>query len=176
MEECTMSMISKWESLLTESKGGVLDLLIDQDLRSLSAYIISRACFGSSYAQGKSTFVKLRAMQEVMSKPSLLFGLPNIRWLPTKSNREIRRLKKEVENLILKVVKDRQEESLKDGKNSKDLLQMILESADADNELHQYIRTTTRGAEILSMVSSQLKDKQQEHEKFLQFLALSKRH
>ncbi|KAK9222145.1 hypothetical protein WN944_010577 [Citrus x changshan-huyou] len=36
--------------------------------------------------------------------------------------------------------------------------------------------TTTRGAEILSMVSSQLKDKQQEHEKFLQFLALSKRH
>lgn len=81
-----------------------------------------------------------------------------------------------MEDLILKVVKDRQEESLKDGKNSKDLLQMILESADADNELHQYIRTTTRGAEILSMVSSQLKDKQQEHEKFLQFLALSKRH
>ncbi|KAH9782025.1 hypothetical protein KPL71_008711 [Citrus sinensis] len=36
--------------------------------------------------------------------------------------------------------------------------------------------TTTRGAEILSMVSSQLKDKQQKHEKFLQFLALSKRH
>ncbi|KDO64199.1 hypothetical protein CISIN_1g022822mg [Citrus sinensis] len=83
-------------------------------------------------------------MQEVMSKPSLLFGLPNIRWLPTKSNREIRRLKKEVEDLILKVVKDRQEESLKDGKNSKDLLQMILESADADNELHQYIHKTDR--------------------------------
>lgn len=79
MEECTMSMISKWESLLTESKGGVLDLLIDQDLRSLSADIISRACFGSSYAQGKNIFLKLRAMQEVMSKPSLLFGLPNIR-------------------------------------------------------------------------------------------------
>ncbi|KAJ4730197.1 nuclear pore complex protein [Melia azedarach] len=36
--------------------------------------------------------------------------------------------------------------------------------------------TTTRGAEILSMVSSQLKDKQQKHEKFLQFLALSKCH
>ncbi|KAH9673506.1 cytochrome P450 714A1 [Citrus sinensis] len=144
MEGCTMSMISKWQSLLTESKGGVLDLLIDQDLRSLSADIISRACFGSSYAQGKSIFLKLRAMQEVMSKPNLLFGLPNIRWLPTQSNREIRRLKKEVEDLILKVVKDRQEESLKDGKNSKDLLQMILESADADNELHQYIHKTDR--------------------------------
>lgn len=36
--------------------------------------------------------------------------------------------------------------------------------------------TTTRGAEILSMVSSQLKDKQQKHGKFLQFLALSNCH
>ncbi|PKI64225.1 hypothetical protein CRG98_015412 [Punica granatum] len=38
--------------------------------------------------------------------------------------------------------------------------------------------TTTRGAEILSMavVSTQLKDKQQKHQKFLQFLALSKGH
>lgn len=38
--------------------------------------------------------------------------------------------------------------------------------------------TTTRGAEIVSMtiVSTQLMDKQQKHEKFLQFLALSKCH
>lgn len=38
--------------------------------------------------------------------------------------------------------------------------------------------TTTRGAEILAMavVSSQLLDKQQKHQKFLQFLALSKCH
>ncbi|CAN0897487.1 Nuclear pore complex protein NUP133 [Linum grandiflorum] len=38
--------------------------------------------------------------------------------------------------------------------------------------------TTTRGVEIISMsiVSSQLMDKQQKHEKFLQFLALSKCH
>ncbi|TXG55512.1 hypothetical protein EZV62_020768 [Acer yangbiense] len=36
--------------------------------------------------------------------------------------------------------------------------------------------TTTRGAEILSMVSTQLVDKQQKHNRFLQFLALSKCH
>nr|GFA12052.1 hypothetical protein [Tanacetum cinerariifolium] len=38
--------------------------------------------------------------------------------------------------------------------------------------------TTTRGAEIvaLSVVSTQLLDKQQKHQKFLQFLALSKCH
>ncbi|KAJ0052167.1 hypothetical protein Pint_01861 [Pistacia integerrima] len=36
--------------------------------------------------------------------------------------------------------------------------------------------TTTRGAEIVSMVSTQLRDKQQKHNKFLQFLALSKCH
>lgn len=36
--------------------------------------------------------------------------------------------------------------------------------------------TTTRGAEIVSMISTQLRDKQQKHNKFLQFLALSKCH
>ncbi|KAJ4839202.1 hypothetical protein Tsubulata_048013 [Turnera subulata] len=36
--------------------------------------------------------------------------------------------------------------------------------------------TTTRGAEILAMTHNQLMDKQQKHEKFLQFLALSKCH
>ncbi|XP_031271574.1 cytochrome P450 714A1-like [Pistacia vera] len=145
MEECTMAMVKTWEIRLIESQGGVADLMIDQDLRSLSADIISRACFGSSYSQGKNIFAKLRVMQEAMSKPSLLFGLPNLKFLPTKSNREIWRLKREVEELILKVVKDRQEESQKDtGIYGKDLLEMILESAATDTELQKSTHDTHR--------------------------------
>lgn len=51
-----------------------------------------------------------------------------LRYLPTKSNREARALEKEIRNLILEVVKERQE-----GTYEKDLLQMILEGAKNSN-------------------------------------------
>lgn len=50
-----------------------------------------------------------------------------------------------MEELILKVVKDRQEESQKDtGKYGEDLLEMILESAATDAELHKSKHDTHR--------------------------------
>ncbi len=51
--------------------------------------------------------------------------LQSIRYLPTKSNREIWRLEKEVGALILKVAKERKEEA----SGNYDLLHMILEAA-----------------------------------------------
>lgn len=51
-----------------------------------------------------------------------------LRYLPTKSNREAWALEKEIRNLILEVVKERQE-----GTYEKDLLQMILEGAKNSN-------------------------------------------
>jgi cytochrome P450 len=50
--------------------------------------------------------------------------LQSIRYLPTKSNREIGRVEKEVNTLILKVVNERKEAGL-----GNDLLHMILEAA-----------------------------------------------
>lgn len=141
MEDCTMAMITTWEKRLSESSQLGVDhheFIVDQDLRGLSADIISRACFGSSYSQGKNIFAKLRDMQEALSQESLIFGLPTFRFLPTKSNREIYKLKREVEALILKVIGGRQEAS------QKDLLQMILESAATDSELHQNKHKTER--------------------------------
>ena len=56
------------------------------------------------------------------------------RFLPTKSNREIWRLKKEVDTLILNVVKDCQQENQKGTIPEKNLLQMMLESAVASDD------------------------------------------
>ncbi|KAL5738916.1 hypothetical protein ACOSQ2_028096 [Xanthoceras sorbifolium] len=144
MEECTMAMISTWERRLSESSrlGGAAataEFMVDQDLRGLSADIISRYCFGSSYSQGKNIFAKLANLQEALSHQSLVFGLPNFRFLPTKSNREIWRLKREVEHLILKVVNKGRQET-----GQKNLLQMIIESAATDSELHQDKRKIER--------------------------------
>uniref|UniRef100_A0A7N2M583 Cytochrome P450 714A1 n=1 Tax=Quercus lobata TaxID=97700 RepID=A0A7N2M583_QUELO len=141
MEQSTIAMMKTWENRIIESEGGVADMIIDEDLKSLSADIISKSCFGSSYSQGNLIFAKIASLQDALSKPSALFGQFNFRFLPTKSNREIWRLKKEVDTLILKVVKDRQQESQKGTVPEKDLLQMMLESAVTSDDKFPRLKT-----------------------------------
>ncbi|XP_025015327.2 cytochrome P450 714C2-like isoform X2 [Ricinus communis] len=142
MEECTLAMIRTWQNEV-ESKEGVADITIDRDLKSLAGDIISKACFGSSYSQGKQIFATLEALQEATSKPIIQrFGLKNFRFLPTKSNREIWRLQKEVKTQILKVVKARRGKSQRTSK-PEDLLDALLQSV-ADSKEIQHPRDAER--------------------------------
>nr|KYP40611.1 Secologanin synthase [Cajanus cajan] len=119
--ESTNITLRSWETRL-ESEGIVSEIKIDEDLRSLSADIIARACFGSNYIEGKEIFSKLRDLQKLLSK--IFAGIPGYRYLPNKSNRQIWRLEKEINSKILKLIKQRQEET-----HEQDLLQMILAGA-----------------------------------------------
>ena len=76
MAESAISLVNKCENEV-ESGGGIADIKVDVDLRSLSADIISRACFGSSYSQGEQIFSKLRTLQKLMSKR--IIGIPGLR-------------------------------------------------------------------------------------------------
>lgn len=79
MEESTLAVIRKWESLITESKEGIAEIVLDADVKFLTADVISKACFGSDYAQGNQIFAKLAIMQAALSRPSILFGFLNLR-------------------------------------------------------------------------------------------------
>lgn len=74
MVESTTSMLSSWEDRVSKS-GGTVEMTVEEDLRSLSADIISKAAFGSSYSQGKDIFSKLREIQKLMSQ-TLHVGIP----------------------------------------------------------------------------------------------------
>lgn len=71
-------MVRGWESRIGKEEG-FAEIRVDEDLRSLSADIISRACFGSSYSQGKDIFTKIRTLQTVMSEGFLHFGVFGMR-------------------------------------------------------------------------------------------------
>ncbi|KDP21832.1 hypothetical protein JCGZ_00619 [Jatropha curcas] len=86
MEESTIAMIRRWQRQV-ESNGGVVDIGVDKDLKSVAAVINSKACFSSSYSQGKQIFSKLRALQAAISQPNLLFGLTNFRQERGRSNK-----------------------------------------------------------------------------------------
>lgn len=125
--ESTTVLLNSWKSRI-DKEGGVAEIKIDEGMRSFSGDVISRACFGSNYSEGAKIFSRLRALQEAMSKKSLSTGIPGMRYIPTKNNREAWALEKDVRNLILEIVKERKETA-----HEKDLLQMVLESAKTSN-------------------------------------------
>ncbi|KAI3444831.1 hypothetical protein Pfo_001496 [Paulownia fortunei] len=124
MAESTSNMLKTWENK-TESREGKVEIRIDEDLRSLSADIISRTCFGRSYIQGEKIFSKLQSLQRIMSRGNI--GVPGLRHLPTKHNKEIWKLEGEIDSMILDVVKSRGD----DDNNKKDLLQLLLRAAES---------------------------------------------
>ncbi|OAY71349.1 Cytochrome P450 714B3 [Ananas comosus] len=106
MVDCAYPLLKSWERKIECSGGSAAEIRIDEDLRTYSADVISKACFGSSYVQGKEIFLKLRALQKAVSRPNFLAEITGLRFFATKRNREVWRLNKEVRALILKVVKE----------------------------------------------------------------------
>lgn len=77
MAESTSKILRYWEKKIEDSDGKV-EITVDEDFRSLSADIISRACFGRSYEQGEKIFSKLQSLQRIMSKGTI--GVPGMRY------------------------------------------------------------------------------------------------
>ena len=75
----TITLLNSWKSRI-EAEGGTADINIDEFMRSFSGDVISRACFGSNYSKGGDIFLKLRALQEAMSKKTLSIGVPGMRY------------------------------------------------------------------------------------------------
>lgn len=73
MVESTTSMINTWDYRVLESKSGIVDMEVDDELKTLSADIISRACFGSSHSFGNQILEKIAQMVDILGKPSLLY-------------------------------------------------------------------------------------------------------
>ncbi|KAK8928327.1 Cytochrome P450 714B3 [Platanthera zijinensis] len=105
MVDSAIPLLNTWERRIEEG-GGRREINIDEDLKSYSADVISRASFGSSYSKGKQIFLKLYQLKKAVSKPNLLVEITGIRHIPTRRNRDLWRLNKEIRSLILQVVKD----------------------------------------------------------------------
>lgn len=122
MVESAESLSDKWEA---EAGGKMVEIKAEEDLRSFSADVISKACFGSSYLKGKQIFSKLRTLQKAISSTqSFLFGSHAFGYVQ-KSKIDV--LEKEIERLIWEAVEER-ESKCKEEEN-KDLLHLILEGA-----------------------------------------------
>ena len=78
--ESATTVVNTWKQEIKANNGGALDIAVDSYMKRFSGDIISRACFGSNYSKGHDIFLKLGALQKLVSKKLTSAGLPGLRY------------------------------------------------------------------------------------------------
>ncbi|CAM8990411.1 unnamed protein product [Rhodiola kirilowii] len=121
-------MVSKWEKLALSSADGSCEIDVWQDLQNMTRDVISRTAFGSDFEEGKRIFELQKELTEHVTKANLSVYIPGWRFVPTKMNRRMKALDKEIKASLQVIIK-KKEEYMKDGNAATDdLLGLLLES------------------------------------------------
>ncbi|XVF36138.1 hypothetical protein REPUB_Repub19eG0032700 [Reevesia pubescens] len=117
----TTEMLKRWE----EKRAGrdEFELEVYKELHDVSADIIARTAFGSSFEEGKRIFMLQEEQMKFFSLAVESVNIPGLRFLPTKNNREMWRLEKETDESIRALIRA----NSKTGENSS-LLSILMSS------------------------------------------------
>ncbi|XP_062030316.1 cytochrome P450 CYP72A219-like isoform X2 [Rosa rugosa] len=141
-------MIKEWESLV--SKEGSCELDVWPSLQSLSDDALCRTSFGSSYEEGKQIFELLKEQAVLSIKALQSVNIPGWRFVPTKMNKKMMEIDKEIKG-SLKGIINKREEAIKAGEPSKDdLLSLLLESN--LKEIHEHGNNKNFGMSIEEVI------------------------
>ncbi|KAG8386502.1 hypothetical protein BUALT_Bualt03G0155200 [Buddleja alternifolia] len=119
-------LVEKWQKMMSDKGSQEVDVW--PYLTNLTADIISRTAFGSNYEQGKMIFQLQREQAKNVSKLNRSMYIPGWRFLPTKTNKRMKEIDRQVQAVMRGII-HRREEAMKAGENkANDLLGMLLES------------------------------------------------
>ncbi|XP_050943891.1 cytochrome P450 CYP72A219-like isoform X1 [Cucumis melo] len=145
---CYNEMVSKWEGMV--SREGSCELDVMPYLQNMASDVISRTAFGSSYEKGKKIFELQTELANLVIQANLGIYIPGWRFLPTKSNRKMKEISKEITTLILGIM-NKKEKSIKAGEAIQtDLLSILMESN--MNEIKQHGNNKNIGMSIEDVI------------------------
>ncbi|XP_074567896.1 cytochrome P450 CYP72A616-like [Curcuma longa] len=121
---CSEDLVDQWEKMAATGKE--VDVCVE--LQSYTGDVISRTAFGTNFEEGRKVF-RLQDEQALLVATTLPYAhIPGYRFLPTRNNKRLEAIDKEVRQILLGIIKKR-EESMKSGKaNNGDLLGLLMES------------------------------------------------
>ncbi|ERN10104.1 hypothetical protein AMTR_s00013p00262850 [Amborella trichopoda] len=119
-------MIARWGKLVGEE--GSCEIDVFPELQALTADVISRTAFGSSYEEGKRLFQLQQEQPDLVMQAIRNIYIPGFRFLPTEKNIRRKKIAKEVRAILQNLVQ-RREKAIKSGANNNhDLFGLLLES------------------------------------------------
>ncbi|XP_047322375.1 cytochrome P450 734A1 [Impatiens glandulifera] len=122
MVESTKKMIKKWEEI--REKNEEFEVEVHKEFHNLSADIISRTAFGSSFEEGRRVF-ELQDQQIGLALDAIrTIYIPGFKFLPTKKNRMRWKLERETRRSIMALI----EKNGGEMENSKNLLSLLMSS------------------------------------------------
>ncbi|XP_071703794.1 cytochrome P450 CYP72A219-like [Rutidosis leptorrhynchoides] len=124
-ESCN-EMISKWEEAFKTESSCEIDVW--PHLQTMTSDVISRTAFGSSYTEGRKIFELQTEQAELIIATARSTYVPGSQFLPTKNNKRIKAIYKEVKGLISSIIDKRVIEMKKTRSSKDDLLGILLES------------------------------------------------
>ncbi|KAM1001022.1 hypothetical protein ACFX2I_007597 [Malus domestica] len=110
-------MIVEWESLVL--KEGSCELDVWPYFENMTADVISRTAFGSSYKEGRKIFQLLKEQAKLAIKVVQSVYVPGARFLPTKINMKMKEIDREIRALLMGII-NRREDAIRAGEATKD--------------------------------------------------------
>ncbi|KAL0443654.1 UNVERIFIED_CONTAM: cytochrome [Sesamum latifolium] len=129
------NMVEKWESMFSRSERS-LEIDVWPHLESLSGDVISRTAFGSSHEEGRRIFELHKEQVKLVLELMKFFFIPGWRFVPTKVNRRMRAISKEIQSLLTGIINQREKEMERGEAVGDDLLSTLMESNLKEIEEH----------------------------------------
>ncbi|XP_060188678.1 cytochrome P450 CYP72A219-like [Lycium barbarum] len=121
-----IEMLKEWEQIIPEQGSKELDIW--PQLQKLTSDMISRTAFGSSYEEGRRIFELQKEQAEIIMKQFSSIYIPGSRFFPTKSNKKMKEIEKEVQESIRHLIGNRLKAKEAGQAFGDDLLGTLLES------------------------------------------------
>ncbi|KAH9723611.1 cytochrome P450 72A15 [Citrus sinensis] len=129
-----IEIITKWEKQMSVEGSSELDVW--PYLANLTGDVISRTAFGSSYEEGRRIFQLQAELAELTMQVFRSVHIPGWRFLPTKRNRRMKEIDKEIRASLMGIIKNR-EKAMKAGEAANDdLLGILMETSFREIEEH----------------------------------------
>ncbi|GJN07296.1 hypothetical protein PR202_ga25116 [Eleusine coracana subsp. coracana] len=124
---CCTDLVDRWESKLASSDGSY-EVDIWPEFRNQTGDVISRTAFGSNIVEGRRIFQLQAEQAQRLIKSFQYMYIPGSLYLPTKNNRRMDEINKEIEGIIRGLIMKREREMGNGEPSGNDMLGLLMQS------------------------------------------------